>query len=80
MAMLPGSSSGEDGGGGRGWTDTEGGNINADYTEGRPEESGRWSVGGPGHPTFCLFKGVADGLAGGVMGSVFGFGTFSAFL
>jgi hypothetical protein len=30
------------------------------------------------NPAACLIKGVADGLAGGVMGSVFGFGTLLA--
>ncbi|KAG0504427.1 hypothetical protein KC19_N032900 [Ceratodon purpureus] len=32
----------------------------------------RWR---PHHPTFCVFKGAADGLSGGLMGSVFGFGS-----
>lgn len=43
-----------------------------------PPELGSWSVGGPNHPTFCFFKGAADGLSGGLMGSVFGFGNSNA--
>lgn len=68
MAMVP-SGGGDEGAGGSAWTDS-GDGIN-DLSQGAENP---WSMGVPNHPTFCLFKGVADGFAGGLMGSVFGFG------
>lgn len=67
MAMAP-SGGGDEGA----WTDSGDG---FDDSSSAPQEAGNpWSMGGPNHPTFCFFKGAADGLAGGLMGSVFGFG------
>jgi len=67
MAMEPSNPvAGEDGGG---WSDGEN----------EPGNSGLPLAGGDiNNPAACLIKGVADGLAGGVMGSVFGFGTLLA--
>ncbi len=67
MAAEPSNPvAGEDGGG---WSDGEN----------EPENSGLPMAGGDiNNPAACLIKGVADGLAGGVMGSVFGFGTLLA--
>lgn len=67
MAMEPSNPvAGEDGGG---WSDGEN----------EPGNSGLPMAGGDiNNPAACLIKGVADGLAGGVMGSVFGFGTLLA--
>ncbi|XP_024363374.1 chloroplastic import inner membrane translocase subunit TIM22-2 [Physcomitrium patens] len=74
MAMVP-SGGGDDVSGGEGgsWTNSDDGLI--DSSSSASQEPGSWSVGGPNHPTFCFFKGAADGLAGGLMGSVFGFGS-----
>ncbi len=71
MAMVP-SGGADEGVGGDSWTDSSDGLD--DSSAAAPELGNSWSVGGPNHPTFCFFKGVADGLAGGLMGSVFGFG------
>jgi hypothetical protein len=67
MAMEPSNPvAGDDGGG---WSDGEN----------EPGDSGLPMAGGDiNNPAACLIKGVADGLAGGVMGSVFGFGTLLA--
>ena len=62
MAMVPGGGGGGEDDGGA-WTESMD-NVDA----GGPEERMR------DNPAFCLFKGAADGLAGGLMGSVFGFG------
>ncbi|KAH9539621.1 hypothetical protein CY35_15G066600 [Sphagnum magellanicum] len=64
MAMEPSNPvAGDDGGG---WSDGEN----------EPGDSGLPMAGGDiNNPAACLIKGVADGLAGGVMGSVFGFGS-----
>lgn len=70
--MVP-SGRGDEGVGGGEWTDS-GDGFNDSSSSASPE-AGNWSAGGPNHPTFCFFKGVADGLAGGLMGSVFGFGS-----
>lgn len=72
--MVP-SGRGDEGVGGGEWTDS-GDGFNDSSSSASPE-AGNWSAGGPNHPTFCFFKGVADGLAGGLMGSVFGFGNSS---
>lgn len=66
MAMVPANPSGDD---------TEGSyGESGDVIDVGSSESPA-ALGGPSHPTFCLFKGVADGFAGGLMGSVFGFGS-----
>ncbi|KAG0555296.1 hypothetical protein KC19_12G159100 [Ceratodon purpureus] len=70
MAMAP-SGGGEDQGGP--WSDSA--DAFPDSSSSSSQEPGSWSVGGPNHPTFCVFKGAADGLSGGLMGSVFGFGS-----
>jgi hypothetical protein len=71
MALVP-SGGGDEGAGGGAWTDSGDG---FDDSSSAPQDAGNpWSIGGPSHPTFCFFKGGADGLAGGLMGSVFGFG------
>ncbi|KAG0624170.1 hypothetical protein M758_3G229100 [Ceratodon purpureus] len=68
MAMVPSGGGGDEGT----WTDSGDG---FDDLSPAPQEGGSsWSLGGPDNPTFCFFKGAADGLAGGLMGSVFGFG------
>jgi hypothetical protein len=52
MAMVP-SGGGDEGAGGGRWTDA-GDGLNGSAAA--PQEPGSWSVGGPDHPTFCLFK------------------------
>lgn len=58
------------------WTTTDSDEIFPDSSSSPSFPQGDpWSIGGRNHPTFCLFKGVADGFAGGLMGSLFGFGS-----
>jgi len=68
MALAPNGGEDESGT----WTPTDSNDGLNDSSPSAPQDS--WSIGGPNHPTFCFFKGAADGLAGGLMGSVFGFG------
>lgn len=72
MALVPNGDGDESGVGGGNWTDDD--NIDSSSSTTTTTPPSLWRVGGANHPTFCVFKGFFDGLAGGFMGSVFGFG------
>lgn len=72
MALVPNGGGDEGGVGGGNWTDDDNITDSSSSTTATPPSI--WRVGGANHPTFCVFKGFFDGLAGGFMGSVFGFG------